>query len=349
MSSAQAVTRWKRSISSASPPAVGKTSTGVPNVPQRTTSTSCSTRSEYQLDDSLDVTLSRPRVGAATSGRRLGAPALDAPPEQLGELVDLVGGEQRGDLLLDRVVGDVGREELPHDLVEVGQMGGAERLELVALEPLLRDRRVGGELLRIRRVGVGDLEVRRPVEAHPHRTLGRGAEDRPAQVGGDEPREVVVQRGHLRVGAGVGEVDRVPRIALAQRLAGVELPPEERVDRQCRVDDRAALIVGHVAVVHRVAIVQRGGRVVAHEPGLRPEADAADEQVVRLDRSLQVQQVGATRVVGAVEVLAGLHSADPGPAAAVERLGEQRIADGPADLVEVEELGVAGERDRQVR
>ena len=37
-----------RSISSASPPAVGKTSTGAPNVPHRTTVMSCCMRSENQ-------------------------------------------------------------------------------------------------------------------------------------------------------------------------------------------------------------------------------------------------------------------------------------------------------------
>ena len=42
-------TRWKRSISSKSPPAVGKIRTGVPTVPQRTRFTSCPTRGEYQV------------------------------------------------------------------------------------------------------------------------------------------------------------------------------------------------------------------------------------------------------------------------------------------------------------
>src|SRR5215471_9222082 len=46
----QASTRWNRSISSASPPADGKTRTGRPNVPHRTTLISCWTRSENHRD-----------------------------------------------------------------------------------------------------------------------------------------------------------------------------------------------------------------------------------------------------------------------------------------------------------
>src|ERR1017187_6825409 len=42
-----ALTRPLRSISAASPPAEGKTSTGEPNVPHRTTVMSCSRRLEY--------------------------------------------------------------------------------------------------------------------------------------------------------------------------------------------------------------------------------------------------------------------------------------------------------------
>ena len=42
-----ALTRPCRSISSASPPAVGKTSTGTPSTPQRTTVMSACRRSEY--------------------------------------------------------------------------------------------------------------------------------------------------------------------------------------------------------------------------------------------------------------------------------------------------------------
>src|SRR5918994_736892 len=92
--SRHAPTRWKRSTSSASPPAVGNSSTGVPYVPQRATATSRSTRPEYQV--ALTVGIGSPRRRGL-----LGAPELDAIPEQIGERLDLVGGEERGHLLGD--------------------------------------------------------------------------------------------------------------------------------------------------------------------------------------------------------------------------------------------------------
>src|SRR5215831_15862373 len=64
----QASTRWNRSTSSASPPADGKTRTGRPNVPHRTTVISCWTRSEYHRDV----------VFTLTSG---GSPGLQAREE----------------------------------------------------------------------------------------------------------------------------------------------------------------------------------------------------------------------------------------------------------------------------
>ena len=227
-------------------------------------------------------------------------------------------------------------------------MGGAELVELVGLKAPAGDRRVGGELVGVGERRVGDLEVRRPIEVHRHRPLRRRTEDRPAQVGGDEPGEVVVQRGDLRVGAGVGEIDRPPLAVLAQRLAGVELPAEERVDRQRRVDECLALLLGHAAVVHRVAVVQRCRRVVADQPGLRSEADAADEQVVRLDGPLQMQQVRAALVVGAMQFGFVIDPTHAGPSATVVRLDEQRVADLLADLAEIEQPGVALQGDLEV-
>ena len=146
-------------------------------------------------------------------------------------------GEQRRHLLAHGVVGDVGRRRSRRRRRRGGR--GGRRRTTRTRRPGSARRAIAayaGQLLGVGRIGVGDLEVRRPVEVDRHRPLRRRAEDRPAQVGGDEPGEVVVQRRHLRVGAGVGEVDRPPLAVLAQRLAGVELPAEERVDRQRRVD-----------------------------------------------------------------------------------------------------------------
>src|SRR6185436_2082238 len=137
-SSLTASSIWKRSTSSASPPAVGKSSTGLPNVPQRTTCTSWPRRSECQRDVSFMRSSSGPhgalgglaprRLAGGSGGRcgcggargrcdgrgrarLLAAPALDARPEQLGERIDLVRREQRLDLDPHRVARGVAAEE----------------------------------------------------------------------------------------------------------------------------------------------------------------------------------------------------------------------------------------------
>ena len=77
ISGQSASTRWKRSISSASPPAVGNTSTGCPQWPQRTRRRPrARRRSEYHARSRA----SSPRAPSCV------APVLDALPEQLGEL-----------------------------------------------------------------------------------------------------------------------------------------------------------------------------------------------------------------------------------------------------------------------
>ena len=95
---AHAPTRWKRSISSASPPAVGKRRTG---------------RAVVAPADDVDVALD---ALASTSATRASTPSscsrrpprpcrrasAGSLPEEVGELVDLVRREQRGDLLRAR-------------------------------------------------------------------------------------------------------------------------------------------------------------------------------------------------------------------------------------------------------
>src|SRR5688572_7287236 len=95
---------------------------------------------------------SRNRRGGPRSGARrraLGrvtlAPLLDLLPEVLGELGVLVAREERGDFALDRLAGARRAEELPGDLVEVGEVALAELLEALGLEALVRDRGVGRE------------------------------------------------------------------------------------------------------------------------------------------------------------------------------------------------------------
>src|SRR5919112_105963 len=90
-----------RSGSSASPPAVGNSRTGWPQWPQRTSVISCSNRGEYHLEPVL-----------ITARALLFAPQLNAAPEQLGELLDLVCREYCGHLLADCVVHPLGAEEV---------------------------------------------------------------------------------------------------------------------------------------------------------------------------------------------------------------------------------------------
>jgi len=84
---------------------------------------------------------------------------LDSLPEQLGEGLDLVRGEQRRDLLADHVAGLERAEELVGDRVEVGEVLVAEFLEAGGLEPSLGDRRVGVELLRVAAIALCDRVI----------------------------------------------------------------------------------------------------------------------------------------------------------------------------------------------
>src|SRR5262245_44601409 len=164
-----------------------------------------------------------------------GAPVLDLREEVVGELVDLVRGEERLHLGAHVALRLVRREEVVRDLVEVLQVLRAEVVELLLLEALARDRAVLLELLAERRVGRGDVEEGLPVGASALAALRRRAEERPADVGLHEPREVVVERRDLAVRARVREVDRAVDAVLPQGLARVEVPAEERVDRERHV------------------------------------------------------------------------------------------------------------------
>ena len=67
--------------------------------------------------------------------------------------------------------------------------------------------------------------------------------------------------------------------------------------------------------------------IVVDLAGLRPETDAAHERVMRQDRLLDVHQVRAAGVVGALEAVGIVDLADPAPAAAVEGFHKERITD----------------------
>jgi hypothetical protein len=95
--------------------------------------------------------------------------------------------------------------------------------------------------------------------------------------------------------------------------------------------------------------VQGRRGVVLQHPDLRTDADAADEQLIRHDAPLQVHQELAALLVGVAQLLLVVDLRYADPAATVEGLHEQREADLPSDLAEVEELRVALERAFEVR
>src|SRR5918994_4859428 len=104
-----------RSGSSASPPAVGKSKTGWPQWPQRIRVISCSSRGEYHLEPVL-----------ITARALLFAPQLNAAPEQLGELLDLVRWENGAHLLVDRIAHSLRAKKVVGKLIKVAEPGAAE-------------------------------------------------------------------------------------------------------------------------------------------------------------------------------------------------------------------------------
>ena len=166
-------------------------------------------------------------------------------------------------------------------------------------------------------------------------------EDGPLDQGLHRPGEVVVQAGQGDVGAGVGVVDGVDVAALDQGLAGVELPPEERVDQLADRHHLEPRVRGQEVVLDRVAQVHGLVRLELHHHGLGADGQRAGEDVV-VDGLLQVHEHLAAGVVGGVQFG---HVVDPGHAApgpAVVGLHEQRVADLLGDGVQVEGLVVAG-------
>src|SRR5688500_10678217 len=134
------------------------------------------------------------------------------------------------------------------------QVPVAEILELRRRQALPRNRGVAGQLLTVRQLVGRDLEPWLPVESAPHAPSGGGTEERPAQVGLDQPWEVVVQGGDLRIGTRIREIDGVPAARLLQGLAGIEVPAEERVDRERDVLELRLRIRRKEFAVHPVTV-----------------------------------------------------------------------------------------------
>ncbi len=109
-----------------------------------------------------------------------------------------------------------------------------------------------------------------------------------------------------------------------------------------------ALIIGKPTVISGVAIMQRGGRVIPDDPDLGAKPNAANEQVVGIDRLLQMHQVGAALVVKALEVLGGFDPAHPGPTTPIVGFDVHRVANLLAQFLQIEHLGVLLQRCLQI-
>ena len=193
----------------------------------------------------------------------------------------------------------------------------AKRLELLGLEIRPGDVGVILELVGEGLVLGGDLEVPAPVQVRVHRAIGRRTEYRPAQVRLDQPREMIVQRRDLGVGAGVREIDRSPHSVRAQGLAGIEIPAEERVDDHGHLRQGCHVLGNQEVVpVHPVSVVQWRRRVIVNVTELRAETDATHEQVERLHALLQMHDARTAPVIGLVQTVfvANGGDTDPGPA-----------------------------------
>ena len=217
------------------------------------------------------------------------------------------------------------------------QLGGAEIVVLGHLEvrvgepPVLRQLLLVGQVL-----AVADLEVVPGRLVDPHLPPGRRAERRPADERADRPREVVVQARQGDVRRRVRVVDRRGDAVLDDRLAGVELPAEERVHEPADRHDLVAGLGGEEVVVDLVAVVHRPVGLEVHHHRLGADREATSEDVEVLDRGLQVHQPLAGGVVDGMQFGGVADSCDTDPLAAVEGLHVERVADLPRDLLEVE-------------
>ena len=96
--------------------------------------------------------------------------------------------------------------------------------------------------------------------------------------------------------------------------------------------------------VDGVAVVQRLLGAEAHDHRLGADRERAGEDVVAVDRRLQVHEPLARGVVGTVQRGAVGDPRHADPLTAVVGLHEERIADALGDLVEIERAVVAGRR-----
>ena len=165
-----------------------------------------------------------------------GALVVDPQAEQAAQMRDeLVVLVSRVDLpdRLDQHLVEVGAgHPVQDDLIDVAEAAGAEVVVALRLKVGIGEPGVGVQLLGVGRAGlIGDREEPVGLQVQLGPSAGHQREHTPFDQCLDRPGKVVVQAGQRQVRAGVGVVDRVDLAAGHQRLARVELPPEERVDQ----------------------------------------------------------------------------------------------------------------------
>ena len=280
----------------------------------------------------------------------LAHPLAKEPAEVCDEALVLVRRVQAADRPDEQPV-EFGRSDpLEQQLVESREARLAEVRIALGLEVVVREAAVRLELLRVRQVvAVADREVAPGVQVEPRLPARDDAEQAPLHERADRPREVVVQARQPDVRAGVRVVDREDVVTADEALAGVELPAEERVDEPPDRDDLGAGLRRQEVVGDGVAVVQRLLGPEAHDHRLRPDRERAGEDVVAVDRRLQVHHPLARSVIRTVQLARVADHADADPLPAVVRLHEQRIADALGDGVEVERAVVLRGRVRPAR
>jgi hypothetical protein len=278
---------------------------------------------------------------------RVVAPLLDAVEEDLCELLHLVRREHRRHLAAHGILGFVGAEPLVGYFVQVPEVRGAELLEVVGVETRPSQGHQSVDPLSKRHAFFNGIEVPRPLERDDTPARG-GGEHRPFKVRLDDPREVVVERGDLGVGAGVGEVDGHPIPVAMQELARVEVPPEEGVDDQRHAVDEGAFVVREEVVLHCVSVVQRGLWIVEDHVGLWAQADAPHEAVEGGHGFLEEHDQLPALLVRFAERGLVLQATHRPPATSVIGLHEHGVAQLTSDGSQIEVTGVALEGDFQI-
>ena len=107
-----------------------------------------------------------------------------------------------------------------------------------------------------------------------------------------------------------------------QELAGVEIPAEKAVYRQCGIHNLCHVGTIQETSIQAVAVVKRRVRLVFHQPDLRANPDRTNKVFERPNPFLQDHHLFSARLVGFAEIVFVVDLADAGPGTAVVRFHE---------------------------